>query len=88
MSTSLGGGTLEERSGGKMEEVGETARGQRRKVDLERKSLIQGGSNVGQSGRSMTVGDGRDGRDVTEDVLMTVGGGRDNGGDERSGAGK
>ena len=36
----------------------------------------------------MTVGDGRDGRDVTEDVLMTVGGGRDNGGDERSGAGK
>jgi len=27
MSTSLGGGTLEEGSGGKMEEVGETARG-------------------------------------------------------------
>ena len=68
--------------------IEEGRRGQRRKVDLERKSLIQGGSDVGQSGRSMTVGDGRDGRDMTEDVLMTVGGGRDNGGDERSRAGK
>ena len=68
--------------------IEEGRRGQRRKVDLERKNLIQRGSDVRQSGRSMTVGDGRDGRDVTKDVLMTVGGGRDNGGDERSGAGK
>jgi len=68
--------------------IEESRRGQRRKVDVERKSFIQGGSNVGQSGGSMTVGDGRDGRDVTEDVLMTVRGGRDNGGDERSRAGK
>ena len=68
--------------------IEESRRGQRRKVDVERKSFIQGGSNVGQSGGSMTVGDGRDGRDVAEDVLMTVRRGRDNGGDERSGAGK
>ena len=68
--------------------IEESRRGQRRKVDVERKSFIQGGSNVGQSGGSMTAGDGRDGRDVAKDVLMTVRRGSDDGGDERSGAGK
>ena len=63
-------------------------RRQRGKVDVERESFIQGGSNVGQSGGSMTVGDGRDGRDVAEYVLMTVRRGSDDGGDERSGARK
>ena len=63
-------------------------RGQRGKVDVERESFIQGGSNVGQSGGSMTVGDGRDGRDVAEYVLMTMRRGSDGSGDEGSGARK
>ena len=58
------------------------------KVDVERKSFIQGGSNVGQSGGSMTVGDGRDGRDVAEYVVMTMRRGSDGSGDEGGGAGK